>query len=200
MKGTLIIIIAFCLGISFGFFSPEEWALWGDSLSVYTLCFLMFLVGFSIGGDKEKIKMLTSMNPLLLLVPLGTIVGTLLGSAIVSYFLSNRSLADCLAVGSGFGYYSLSSIIIAEYKGDELATVALMSNIIRELATIVLAPLWVLWFSPLALVSAGGATSMDTTMPFIARYAGEKFILIAIIHGVLVDLSVLVLVPFFCSF
>ena len=37
-------------------------------------------------------------------MPLGTILGTLAGSAVISLVLKDRSLTDCLAVGSGFGH------------------------------------------------------------------------------------------------
>ena len=58
-----------------------------------------------------------------------TILGTLAGTAVVSLLLTHRSLTDCLAIGSGFGYYSLSSIFITEYRGAELGTIALLANI-----------------------------------------------------------------------
>ena len=85
-----------------------------------------------------------------------TILGTLAGSAAVSLILTHRSLTDCLAVGSGFGYYSLSSIFITEYKGAELGTIALLANISREILTLLAAPLLVRWFGNLAPISAGG--------------------------------------------
>lgn len=84
-----------------------------------------------------------------------TILGTLAGSAAVSLILTHRSLTDCLAVGSGFGYYSLSSIFITEYKGAELGTIALLANISREILTLLAAPLLVRWFGNLAPISAG---------------------------------------------
>ena len=70
-------------------------------------------------------------------------------------------------VGAGFAYYSLSSVFITQYKGAELGTVALMANIMRELITLLFAPLLVRWISPLAPISCGGASTMDTTLPII---------------------------------
>ena len=69
-------------------------------------------------------------------MPLATIVGTLAGSIGVSFLLTDIRLTDCLAIGSGFGYYSLSSIFITEYRGAELGTIALTTNIIREIITL----------------------------------------------------------------
>ena len=116
-----------------------------------------------------------------------------------SLLLSHRSLTDCLAISSGFGYYSLSSIFITEYRGAELGTIALLSNIIRELLTLLCAPLLVRWFGNLAPISAGGATTMDTTLPIIVRTSGQEFAIVSIFHGFIVDFSVPFLVTLFCS-
>lgn len=104
-----------------------------------------------------------------------------------------------MAVGSGMGYYSLSSIFITEYKGPELGTVALLSNIFREIMTLLCAPLLVRWFGNLAPIASGGATTMDTTLPIITRCAGQQFVVVSIFHGFVTDFSVPFLVTFFCS-
>ena len=106
---------------------------------------------------------------------------------------------DCLAVGSGFGYYSLSSIFITEYKGPELGTIALLSNIIREIATLLLAPWMASVFGRLAPISAGGATTMDTTLPIIIKSCGQDLVIVSIFHGFVVDFTVPFLVTLFCS-
>ena len=99
-----------------------------------------------------------------------------------------------MAVGAGFGYYSLSSIFITEYKGPELGTIALLSNITREIITLLFAPLLVRWFGNLAPIS-----TMDTTLPIITRYSGQSFVVVSIFHGFVVDFSVPFLVTLFCS-
>ena len=199
MKGSLTIVAFFILGTFAGLFNLIPYDFTQSYLSYYALCALMFSVGFSLGNDSDTLKRFRSINPRLVLLPLVTIIGTLVGSAFVSILLSHRSLTDCLAVGSGFGYYSLSSIFITEYKGPELGTIALLSNISREIITLLFAPLLVKYFSKLAPISAGGATTMDTTLPIIARFSGQSFIIVAIFHGFVVDLSVPFLVVLFCS-
>ena len=134
-----------------------------------------------------------------MLLPLLTVLGTLAGCAAVAWLLPERHLAGCLAIGSGFGYYSLSSIFITEMKGAELGTIALLANIMREIITLLCAPLLARWFGPLAPISVGGATSMDTTLPIITRAAGEEYSVVAVFHGVAVDFSVPFLVTFFCT-
>ena len=199
MKGSIIIVSFFIAGTLLGRFDLLPDALVNNDYSVYALYALMFLVGISIGSDEKAIQALRNQNLKIFLVPLGTIVGTLLGVYLVSFFLSNRSATDCLAVGSGFGYYSLSSIFITQYKGAELGVIALMSNIIREIFTLLLAPLLVMWIGKLAPISAGGATTMDTTLPIITKFSGKEFVIIAISHGILVDFTVPFLVTFFCK-
>ena len=101
----------------------------------------MFCVGISIGSDTKTLKSFRSVNPRLMMLPIMTIVGSLAGTAAASALLPHRHLFDCLAIGSGFGYYSLSSIFITEYKGAELGTIALLANIMREILTLLCAPL-----------------------------------------------------------
>ena len=198
MRSSLIIVLCFVLGVLVSYFGFTPEVLLETDYSIYVLYGLMFLVGITIGHDKRILETLRKSGPKILLLPLGTAVGTLGACAIVGLFLPGYSVFDTMAVGSGFGYYSLSSVFITEYKGVELGTVALLSNIIRELSALLLAPLLVTYFGKLAPIAAGGATTADTTLPIITRYSGSEFVLIAIFHGVALDLSVPFLVTFFC--
>ena len=199
MKGSLVIVICFVAGVVLGrvWGMPGWMTGWDPALVV--LCGLMFLVGVSVGHDGGVGRALRQTGWRVLLVPAGTWLGTWLGTALVGWLAVDRSVADCLAVGSGFGYYSLSAVIISEYKGAELGTVALVSNILRELVALLGAPWLVRWFGRLSVVSVGGATTADTTLPVIARCSGKEFVAVAVVHGILVDLSVPFLVTFFCS-
>ena len=199
MKGSIIIVSFFIVGIIVGIFNIDTIDIENGQWSFYTLCALMFSVGISVGNNPESINRFKTLNPGLLLLPVMTILGTLSGCALISIILPERSISECMAVGSGFGYYSLSSIFITEYKGAELGTLALISNISREIITLLLAPLMVRWFGNLAPISAGGATTMDTTFPIITRCCGEEFAVVSILHGFIVDFSVPFLVTLFCS-
>lgn len=198
MKGSLYIVGFFVLGILCGL---NEWLPLENScsdISFYALCALMFCVGISIGNNPDTIRNFRALNPGLALLPLATIGGTLGGCFAIS-LLWRYSATDCLAVGSGFGYYSLSSILITESKGAELGTIALLSNIIREIITLLLAPLLVRFFGNLAPISAGGATTADTTLPIITRCCGQPYAMLSVYHGFVVDFSVPFLVTLFCS-
>ncbi len=199
MKGSIIIVSFFIVGIIIGISNIDTIDIENGQWSFYTLCALMFSVGISVGNNPESINRFKTLNPGLLLLPVMTILGTLTGCVLISIILPERSISECMAVGSGFGYYSLSSIFITEYKGAELGTLALISNISREIITLLLAPLMVRWFGNLAPISAGGATTMDTTFPIITRCCGEEFAVVSILHGFIVDFSVPFLVTLFCS-
>lgn len=199
MKGSLVIVVFFALGVVFGRTGLLPAGLGDTGLSFYALCALMFCVGLGLGSDPQTLRNFRTLSPRLMLLPLGTLVGTLAGSLLASLLLAHRSAADCLAVGSGFGYYSLSSIFITEYKGAELGTVALLANVVREMLTLLLAPFLARWFGPLAPISAGGATTMDTTLPVILQASGNRFAVVSVYHGFLVDFSVPFLVTLFCG-
>ena len=117
------------------------------------------------------------------------------------------NLADCMAVGAGFGYYSLSSVLITQMKepqvgvafAAQLGTIALMANIMREVLTLLTAPLIYKVFGRFAPISVGGATSMDSTLPVITAVCGKEMAFISIFHGVTVDFTVPFLVTFFAS-
>lgn len=199
MKGSFIIISFFIIGMLCGIYHLIPFNPTDNSIGFYVLCCLMFSVGISLGSDPQTLKRFCILNPRLAFLPVMTILGTMGGVAAVSLLLPERKLTDCFAIGSGFGYYSLSSIFITEYRGAELGTIALLSNILRELITLMGTPLLVRWFGNLAPISAGGATTMDTTLPIITHYAGQEFVIVSVFHGFIVDFSVPFLVTFFCS-
>ena len=169
MKGSLTVLACFAAGCLCG--------LWGQfgpavhDVSMYVLYLLMFQVGIGIGGNRQLRSLLATLKPRMLLAPLATVTGTLLFSALASLLLSQWSVADCLAVGSGFAYYSLSSILITQFKeptlglqlATELGTIALLTNIFREMMALVGTPLLSKYCGRLAPVSAAGVGSMDVS-------------------------------------
>lgn len=196
MKGSIIIIIFFTTGLFAGIkgLSPE--LLKETDGTLYALYLLMFLVGIGIGTDKNIWPMLKNMNLKIILLPLAIITGTLAGAGVCSIFLSEISLPDALAIGSGFGYYSLSSIIISQVRNETLGIIALLSNISREIFTLIFTPLLAKYFGKLAPIASGGATAMDTTLPIISRYSGKEYAILAVFSGVMLTL----LVPFIITF
>ena len=166
--------------------------------ALVALWILMALVGLSIGANKNLSGIIRSIHPSVLLIPVATALGTFAG-AIAGAWLLPVSLPDSLAVGAGFAYYSLSSIFITQYKGPDLGTMSLLSNIFRELFTLLFAPVLVKLFGPLAAISSGGASAMDTTLPVITRAAGTEWMFPSIISALILDFSVPFWITLFCS-
>lgn len=110
---------------------------------------MMFFVGIGLGFDiKSLIRPWKKYKAKILLIPLATIAGTILFSGAVSIVLPHTDLRETIAIGSGFGYYSLSAIFLDKLAGSDIGMMALISNLAREL---------------LALL----------TIPFLARFCGK---------------------------
>lgn len=197
MKGSLIVVGFFVIGLLGGIEKMvPSWLLDGD-VSFVALCGLLLFVGLGIGLNPEMKKEVRSLSPRMALLPVVTIIGSWLGALLI-WTVLHRTLSDCMAINSGFAYYSLSSIFITEYRGAELGTIALLANIIREMLTLLGAPLMARWFGPLAPISAGGATTMDTALPILSQTVGQRYIALSIYHGFVVDFTVPFLVSWWC--
>ena len=164
-------------------------------MTLYVLYLLLFFVGLGVGANKNTLKLLKSVNLKIFLIPFSVILGTFLGTFFYSLFDSSLSLRECWAAGAGFGYYSLSSVLIKELAGSSLGFIALLSNIIREILTLVFTPLIAKYFSKYGPISAGGATSMDTTLPVISRSIGTEYAAVSVFSGLVLTLLVPFLVP-----
>lgn len=198
MKVSLIVVGFFVLGVCLGRLDLAPALLMDSRVTFAALCCLLFCVGMSIGSNDNIVSEFRSLNPRLALLPVATILGSFAGSLVAWLFLQYRGVTDCMAVGSGFAYYSISSIFITQYRGAELGTVALLANIYREILTLLIAPLLAKVFGPLAPISSGGATTMDTTLPIISQTCGQQYVVVSLFHGFVVDFSVPFLVTMWC--
>ncbi len=146
MKSSLVTLAFFLFGCVAGVSYAVDFDV--HQTSVYVLYVLMLLLGINLGSNRNLRQFVLSLNFRTLLVPLATVSGTLLFSAIGGFLLSRWSIFDCMAVGSGFSYYSVSSILITQIKSPsigvqlatELGTIALLSNIFREMTALIGAP------------------------------------------------------------
>lgn len=198
MRGSLLVVGFFALGVVLGRTHCVPTLLLDGRITFAALCSLLFCVGLSIGSNDNIVGEFKSLNPRLALLPMATVLGSFAGSVVAWMFLQYRGITDCLAVGSGFGYYSISSIFITQYRGAELGTVALLANIYREMMTLLLTPLIARVFGLLAPISAGGATTMDTTLPIIVQTCGRQYAVVSLFQGFCVDFSVPFLVTIWC--
>jgi uncharacterized membrane protein YbjE (DUF340 family) len=194
----ILMIISVLLGVFFAQFGflPDLLVSNSEDITNYSLYLLLILIGFSMGRDKEAIKKLFKSDYLAFLVPIGTIMGTLTGGYVASLFI-NLSASDSMAISAGFGWYSLSAVIISKMKSSDLGSIAFLANVSREIMSIVLIPFIAKYVGPYVSIAPGGATTMDTTLPIIEKYAGESAAFIAFIHGFILSAAVPVIVPLF---
>ncbi len=196
MKSNLILLGSFLLGLALGGIDLVPTAIVESDLGNYLLYLLLFLVGLSVGNDRDTIRGFRQLSPRLLALPFLTIIGSMCGG-VVAALLLGQSLYEMLSVSQGLAYYSLSSILITEKLGITIGAIALFSNVFRELLTLLLAPLLVRYLGPLAPIAAGGATTMDVTLPAILNASGKEYLVPAIYHGFVCDFSVPILVTLF---
>ena len=207
IKESLPVFAAFATGLVLGAGNMVPSWLLSHDLPKVLLSLLVFMAGMGLGAGDDLRTMAHGFNPKLLLLPLCTVIGSLLFSAAGVLLFSGRSLADCLAVGSGFGYYSLSSVLITDLKSvtagpeaaTELATVALLANIVREMVAIMFLPLFSKVGGGMAAISVAGINSMDVCLPMIVRCAGDRQVIPqALFHGIALEVSVPMLIGAFC--
>jgi uncharacterized membrane protein YbjE (DUF340 family) len=194
MRNSLIVLACLAAGIASGVLSLAPTLILDQDPTVYALYLLLFLVGIETGGNSRVWRFARTLHVRILLVPVSAMIGTLIGVSAFSLFAFGVSLRESLAVGFGFGYYSLASVLIAQISGQTLGVVALLSNIMREMATLLTAPLLARHFGKLAPIASGGATAMDTTLPIITKCVGAEYAVIAVFSGIVLTVLAPVLI------
>jgi len=169
-----------------------------DRLILYGVCLIVFSVGVTIGRNRDVWLQMKTLGARVILLPLSVAVGTLLGSLIVSLFIP-IGFRETLAVGAGFGWYSLSGVLLMQLHSVELGALAFLSNVFRELLSFAIIPLLARYTGPFTLIAPGGATTMDTTLPLISRVSSPNSALLAFINGLLLSICVPILIPLFIS-
>lgn len=203
MKNVLMLLGVFGCGIVLGLFGlqPSGWDY--DGLATIILYILAVQIGLGLGASGKLTAILRTVTPGMLMLPLGTIAGTLLFTVAVGAFFTQYALTDWLAIGSGLGYYSLSSVLILQLKGGalaaELGTLAVLTNIMREVLALFLIPLLVRYAGRYPAVAAAGVTSLDVALPMLGRYAGAEIVPVALLHGIVLEVAVPLLVTLFCT-
>lgn len=194
---TILALISLFLGIFCGLllFNEQTIVLF-DNLSFFMLILVVFTVGIDIGNNKTVFKRLKKYNIKILLIPLATILGSISSAIILGMFL-NMDFSVSGAIGSGLGFYSLAPSIIKDSFGETAATISFLSNIFREVLSIIFIPLISKYLGGYSALSSSGACSMDTTLPIILKYNNEQVAFISVIHGIICTIAVPILVEIF---
>jgi uncharacterized membrane protein YbjE (DUF340 family) len=173
------------LNNNFGSFFDNS--LVSDYLFNFSLIFLLFVMGFSFGFDKEAAVKLKRAGLKILVVPLAVGLGSILGGLVGGLILGINVFAS-MAVSAGFGWYTLAGPLVGQLFGAEFGALGFTVNFLRELLTITTISLTVKIdkYIPIAF---GGATTMDTTLPVIVRYCGSEALITAFSSGFTLSLT-----------
>jgi len=193
LKTPFIMIGTVVVGFLIGFFTPIfDW--FSSEMINPVLYLLLFVVGMQMVQNEVNLFPLLK-SPMMLLLPLSTILGTYLGALAIP-LVTSYTLREGFALVSGFGWYSLSGVLISGMGMPHLGAVSFLSNLFRETLSFILIPL-LATFSHFtySAVSIAGATSMDVTLPLLKKSLGETIVPLAITHGVLMTLVAPLLIP-----
>ncbi|MEG6521453.1 lysine exporter LysO family protein [Desulfotomaculum sp. 1211_IL3151] len=193
---TWIILGAVVLGIALGnWIIPEQYVQHMGGVTTTALYLLLFAIGIDLGRQKEVWIRLWNMGWRIVLLPLLVAVGSLAGASITGLFIG-LPFNEASAIGAGFGWYTLSGVLLTEIYNVETGTLAFITNVARELLTFITVPLVARHIGRLSAVAPGGATTMDTTLPLITKATGSDMAVIAFINGSILTALVPLLVPF----
>ncbi len=194
-----IAVISLILGTLAGYFIKD-----GSILTIlientdYVLYALMLSVGINIGLNKNVFSKIKEYSIKIVIIPMGTIIGSLLGGIISSFILA-MPFREGLAVASGMGWYSLSGVMISNLGNSTLGALAFMSNLLREILSFIMIPYVVRYLNPYSAIAPAGATSEDTTLPMLIKYTNEEIVVLAIFHGMICSTFVPILIRFFLT-
>lgn len=160
------------------------------------LCALLVMIGLSLGLEGKIASDIRSAGQVAFILPLAVAVGTFAGSALCSLFLP-LSLRECFAIGSGFGWYSLSSGIILDAGYVAAGTISFMHNVMRELFSVILIPIVAAKCGWLEALGLPGSTAMDVCLPVAARATNARIGICSFVTGFLLSLAVPFVVPLF---
>lgn len=181
LSSLLNISYAF-FSLAFGYGAAELFSHLDISLHISTwnlLLGFMFLIGLDLAYSPLDRSWL---NWKILLVPLACIIGSILGALAVSFAISEISLKDLIMLSQGYGFYSMTGIVITQLKDAHLGSIALINDLFREIFSILFMYL-IGWRYPRSAISAAGATAMDVTLPMVKQSCGNDFIPHAMVSG-----------------
>lgn len=188
----LVILAGVLLG---QFLDPEWFAV--DTLSEWALMLLLLLIGIQLRNSGMKLRQIL-LNPWGLAIALVVMVSSW-GGGLVGAWLLNMPLSHGLAFSSGYGWYSLSGILISDQLGPVMGSAAFLNDLARELVAIMMIPA-LMRRHPSCAIGYGGATAMDFTLPVLQRSGGVAIVPVAIVSGFILSLAAPVFILAFLSF
>ena len=191
---TKWIVIAVVLGMLAGrfVFPPAVTAHCGTVIN-FGLYLLLFMVGMDMGKQGTFVSDIKTAGFQVLLVPVAVCLGSLIFAAAVGLFLP-LGVKDSMAAASGLGWYSLAPTLLAPYSLS-VSAVAFLSNVMREIFSILAIPFVAKYIGYVECASLPGAAAMDTVLPVVVGATHERITIYSFTSGVVLSLAVPILVP-----
>lgn len=180
---VVIALVALLVGVLFGRLGaglPALDALLSSSDLILNL--LMISVGISIGLQRGILGRLREHRAHALVIPVGVTVGSLAGGVVCS-IVTGYPLAEGVSIAGCMGWYSLGGATIGALSGGAYGGVAFLSSLMREILSFFCIPFLSRHLNPAACIAAAGATSEDTTLPMMVKYAGEENVVLSVVNG-----------------
>jgi uncharacterized membrane protein YbjE (DUF340 family) len=190
---SLRVGIALITGFIVGLLPLFIWE-YSEDITKFTLVFLLLLIGIQLRSNNVSLKQIL-LNKVGIITTIIVMLSTLFGGIIASFILS-QPVRVGLAMSSGFGWYSLSGILMTEAHGPIIGSATFLNDILRELCAIILIPTLIKRYRLTAL-GLCGATSMDFTLPMLQKGAGVSIVPPAIVQGFLLTLIMPILMTLF---
>lgn len=188
-------LLAVLAGVAAGAWLLPE-VRWLEDLATGLLMALLLLIGIQLRNAGLSLHRLL-LNRQGLGIALAVAGSSLLAGLLVAPLL-DIPLARSLALASGFGWYSLTGIVIGDALGPAWGAVAFLNDVLREILALALIPL-LMPRAPALGIGYGGATAMDFTLPVIRSHGGLNCVPVAIASGFLLSLLSPVLMGLFLS-
>lgn len=181
-------------GIAAGYlFVPQALAEHCGTLITVGLCLILFLVGVDMGRQGNVWRDIRAAGFKVLLIPVATAAGTL-GFAALGSLLLSLTVRETMAASAGFGWYSLAPMLLSSWSAT-LSAVAFLSNVMREVGSILLIPIVAKRLGYIECVALPGAAAMDTVLPVVVGSTHERITIYSFVSGVILSFAVPVLVP-----
>lgn len=190
----LQLFCAFVFGMFGAFLFPT--ISFDQNLSNFPLWLLLFCVGLDCGKNKDIFPALKKYGLVIFLIPVCILISSLFGAFIAGAIVGNPANLS-FAVGSGMGFYTLSSSILFQRGYSDLALISFGSNLIREMLALLLTPLLIRYslFAP----AAAAASAADTILPVISKFTNDETTIISLISSVVLTFLVPILIEFFLT-
>nr|WP_298413316.1 lysine exporter LysO family protein [uncultured Halomonas sp.] len=189
MAGSLalagVVALGVIVGVVLGNLGWTSVADLAEQLAEWVLYVLLALIGCQLRNSGMSLKQIL-LNRHGLAIAMTVATSSLVAGLLAAPLLDLR-WNEGLAMAAGFGWYSLSGILIGDQLGPVLGGAAFFNDLARELLAFLLIPLVIHRAAPLA-IGYGGATSMDFTLPVIQQHGGIACVPIAVVSGFILSL------------